>query len=40
MGSKALNSELGKRLIDEGIKHAPELYRYSKNRMTKKILTI
>ena len=25
-GSKALSSEIGKKLIDEGIKHAPELY--------------
>ena len=26
IGVKALNSELGKKLVDEGIKHAPELY--------------
>lgn len=27
IGSKALSSEIGKRLVDEGIKHVPELYR-------------
>ena len=27
VGVKALNSDIGKKLVDEGIKHAPELYR-------------
>lgn len=27
VGVRALNSEIGKKLVDEGIKHAPELYR-------------
>ena len=38
MGSKALNSELGNKLIGEGIKITPELYKYSKNRVTNKTL--
>ena len=37
-GSKALNSELGNKLIDEGIKITPELYKYSKIRVTNKTL--
>lgn len=28
-GSRAITSEIGKKLIDEGIKHAPELYKIS-----------
>ena len=37
MGSKAINSGLGKKIIDEGIKHAPDLYKYGafKNRNKK-----
>ena len=27
MGSKAINSGLGKKIIDEGIKHNPDLYK-------------
>ena len=38
MGSKAINSEIGKKLIDEGIKHAPELYKYGNNRVKNKTL--
>ena len=26
IGSKAISSEIGKKIIDEGIKHAPDLY--------------
>ena len=29
-GSRAINSGIGKKLINEGIKHAPELYKYGK----------
>ena len=39
---KALSSEIGKKLIDEGIKHAPELYKLGtskiKNKSMKKTL--
>ena len=42
MGVRALNSEIGKKLVDEGIKHAPELYRLGtskiKNQNVKKTL--
>ena len=38
MGSKAINSEIGKKLIDEGNKHAPELYKYGKSRVKNKTL--
>ena len=38
MGSKAINSEIGKKLIDDGIKYAPELYKYCKNRVKNKTL--
>ena len=27
-GSKSLSSEIGKKLIDEEIKHAPDIYRF------------
>ena len=41
-GSKGLSSEVGKKLIDEGIKHAPEFYKLGtskiKNRSVKKSL--
>ena len=30
VGVRALNSEIGKKLVDEGINHAPELYRLGK----------
>ena len=30
MGSRAISSDLGKNLIDESIKHTPDLYRYGK----------
>ena len=36
MGSRAITSENGKKVIDEGIKHVPELYNYG----TKKIKTL
>ena len=38
MGSKAINSEIGKKLIEDGIKYAPELYKYGKNRVKNKTL--
>ena len=38
LGSRAINSELGRKIIDEGIKHAPGLYRYGKERVTDKTL--
>ena len=38
MGSRAINSDLSKNLIDESIKHAPDLYRYVKERVTNKTL--
>ena len=36
MGSKAINSGLGKKLIDEGIKHAPELYKLGTSKIKNK----
>ena len=36
MGSRAINSDLGKKLIVESIKHVPDLYRYGKERVTNK----
>lgn len=38
MGSRAISSDLGKNLIDESIKHTPDLYTYNKERVTKKTL--
>ena len=38
IGSKALSSEIGKRLIDEGIKHVPERYRLGTSTIKNKIL--
>ena len=38
MGSKAINSEIGKKLIDEGVKHALELSKYGKSRAKTKTL--
>ena len=38
IGSRAINSEIGKKLIDEGIKHVPELYKYGKSAVTNKTL--
>ena len=38
MGSRAIKSNLGKKLIDERIKHAPDLYWYGKERVTNKTL--
>ena len=35
MGSKALSSGLGKK-IDEGIKHAPDLYKYGTSKIRNK----
>ena len=35
---RAINSELGKKKKDKGIKHAPDLYRYGKERVTNKTL--
>ena len=42
VGSRALTSEIGQKLLEEGIKHAPELYEIGtskiKNNNLKKIL--
>ena len=38
MASKAINSEIEKKLKDQGIKHAPELYKYRKSRVKNKTL--
>ena len=32
-GTKAIISGFGKRLIDEGTKHAPDLYRFGKSKI-------
>ena len=32
-GTKAIISDFGKRLIDEGTKHAPDLYRFGKSKI-------
>lgn len=37
MGSKAINSGLGKKLVDEGLKHAPELYKYDTSKIKNKL---
>ena len=34
--SRAINSEIGKKLIDKGVKHDPELYKYGKSRVKNK----
>ena len=36
VGVKAINSHIGGKLIDEGIKHAPELYRLGTSKMRNK----
>ena len=38
IGSKAINSEIRKKLIGEGMKHAPGLYKYGKSRVKNKTL--
>ena len=38
VGSKAISSEIGKKLIDEGIKHAPELYKLGASEIKNKNL--
>ena len=35
-GLKALSSEIGKKLIDQGIKHAPELYKLKTSKIKNK----
>ena len=35
-GSKAVSSEIGKKLIDEGIKHVPEFYKLGKSKIRNK----
>ena len=35
-GPKAINSDIGKKLADKGIKHAPELYRLGKSKIKNK----
>ena len=37
--SKALSSEIGKKLIHEGIKHAPELYKLGTSKIRNKNVT-
>ena len=36
VGVKTLNSDIGKKLVDEGIKHAPELYRVGTSKIKNK----
>ena len=36
MGSKAINSVFGKKLIDEGIKQIPNIYKYGTSKIKKK----
>ena len=36
--SKAINSEIGKKLIGKGMKHTPELYKYGKSKVKNKTL--
>ena len=36
VGVKAINSDIGGKLIDEGIKHDPELYRLGTSKMRNK----
>ena len=38
MASKAINSEVEKKLLDHRIKHAPEVYKYCKSRVKNKTL--
>ena len=38
IGSKSITSEIGKKVIDEGIKHAPELYNYGTKKIKNKNL--
>ena len=33
VGVRTLNSEIGKKMVDEGIKHAPELYRLGTSKL-------
>ena len=37
IGSRAITSELGKKVINEGIKHAPELYNYGTKNLKKSL---
>ena len=36
MGSKVISSALGEKIIDEGIKHAPDLYKYGTSKIRNK----
>ena len=36
--SKAINSEIGKKLIGKGMKNTPELYKYGKSKVKNKTL--
>ena len=38
VGSRAITSEISKKLIDEGIKHAPELYKIGTSKIKNKNL--
>ena len=38
IGSKAISSEIGKKIIDEGIKHAPDLYKFGTSKIKNKNL--
>ena len=33
IGSKAISSEIGKKIIDEGIKHAPDLHKFGTSKI-------
>ena len=37
VGAKTLISEFGKKLVDEAIKHAPELYKFGTSKIKNKI---
>ena len=38
IGSKAMSSEIGKKIIDEGIKHAADLYKFGTPKLKNKNL--
>ena len=37
MGSKAINSVFGKKLVDKGVKQIPNLYRYRTSKLKKNV---
>ena len=38
IGSKAISSEIGKKIIDDGLKHAPDLYKFGTSKIKNKNL--